>query len=99
MAVPRLLAATAMPAPTMARINAYSAAAAPDSSRMKDLRKLVITEPLLVAEIGFMPLPAPSKRPAAGNWTGLNLALGGIDRRGDGAAQVAGGYGHAGPPD
>src|ERR1044071_4927198 len=36
-ALPRLLAASAMPAPTMARIRAYSAAAAPDSSRMKDL--------------------------------------------------------------
>jgi hypothetical protein len=33
-ALPRPIAATAMAAPTMARMRAYSAAAAPDSSRI-----------------------------------------------------------------
>lgn len=33
MLTPKAIAATAMPVPTMARISAYSAAAAPDSSR------------------------------------------------------------------
>ena len=50
-ALPRLPAATAMPAPTMARINAYSAAAAPDSSRTKDFRKLNIRYPIVAAAV------------------------------------------------
>src|SRR6478752_4307740 len=92
MAVPRLPAATAMPAPTMARINAYSAAAAPDSSRTKDLRKLNICYSF-VAVLKSRPLRKGRK------WKCLDLALSGVDRRRDGGAQVAGGNGNAGPHD
>ena len=50
-AVPRAPAATAMPAPTMAKISAYSAAEAPDSSRMKDFRKLNMRYPIVAAAV------------------------------------------------
>src|SRR5215218_9756564 len=41
--LPRKMAATAMPAPTMARIRAYSAAEAPDSSFRKETNLVMRT--------------------------------------------------------
>ena len=47
-APPRAKAASAMPAPTTARIRAYSAAEAPDSSRIKVFTKVISFTPINV---------------------------------------------------
>ena len=50
-AVPSAMEATAMPAPTSARIRAYSAAEAPESSRRKDFTKVIVITPFQEARL------------------------------------------------
>src|SRR4029079_19271398 len=50
-------------------------------------------------EFGLTSAPAPSKRPAAEVEMDLDLALGAVDRRRNGGAQLTGGNGNAGAHD